>query len=261
MQTTFPAAAAPHAARVSALGWLSASTLAGVALVIIYVLLAFFGFAAMPALIAAICLAFAGLIATGWRWTPLLGLLPGLALPAMFGAPLLGDPGSPLFLAGLLLVACCALAVIGGVAAAVQNYRWPAGERALPRWVPLLVTLVAGAVLGAELLALVPRPAPSAGVSAEVLAELPALAGRNFEFDQAEIRAKVGETVALRLENNDPEAHFFDIDELNVHAPMPVGQTGVALFKPTHPGTYTFYCTPHYDKASGQGMRGTLIVE
>jgi plastocyanin len=101
----------------------------------------------------------------------------------------------------------------------------------------------------------------SAGVSPEVLATLPSLTGRNYMFSQREIRVKAGETVALRLENADPEAHVFEIDELSVHAPMLAGQTGVALFRPLRSGAYTFYCTPHFNKATGEGMKGTLIVE
>jgi plastocyanin len=42
---------------------------------------------------------------------------------------------------------------------------------------------------------------------------------------------------------------------------MPSGQSSLALFRPTAPGTYTFYCMPHFDKTTGEGMRGTLIVE
>ncbi len=42
---------------------------------------------------------------------------------------------------------------------------------------------------------------------------------------------------------------------------MPAGKQGVALFKPTTPGTYTFYCSPHSDKTTGEGMVGKLIVE
>jgi plastocyanin len=67
--------------------------------------------------------------------------------------------------------------------------------------------------------------------------------------------------LAFRLENADRAGHSFDIDELGGHAPMPAGQSGSALFRPATPGTYTFYCAPHHDKASGQGMKGTLIVE
>jgi hypothetical protein len=64
--------------------------------------------------------------------------------------------------------------------------------------------------------------------------------------------------VALRLDNRDSEAHSFDIDELNIHAPMPAGQSVLALFKPSKSGTYTFYCSI---PAHRTFMVGTLIVE
>jgi hypothetical protein len=70
----------------------------------------------------------------------------------------------------------------------------------------------------------------SAGVSTEALAQLPALVvGRNT-FEQAELRAKVGEAVALRLDNQDTNAHSFDIDEFAVHTLLPPGATSLALF-------------------------------
>ena len=75
------------------------------------------------------------------------------------------------------------------------------------------------------------------------------------------MRARVGETVALRLDNADTSVHYLDIDEFNVHAIMPAGKSNVAIFKPTQPGTYTFYCHPHADKAARTGMVGTLVVE
>ena len=75
------------------------------------------------------------------------------------------------------------------------------------------------------------------------------------------IEVNEGETVALRLENPDPVSHAFAIDEFGVKAVMPAGSESLALFEPTTPGTYTFYCPPHYDQASGNGMHGTLIVE
>jgi plastocyanin len=80
-------------------------------------------------------------------------------------------------------------------------------------------------------------------------------------FDRTEITAKVGEIVVLRLDNTDTKTHYLDIDELNVHAFIPAGKSNVALFKPTQPGTYTFYCHPHANKAARTGMVGTLIVE
>lgn len=260
MQTTLTQTA-PRTTRVSALARLSAASLAGIAAALIYVSAVFFGFAMIPAVIIGLCLLFAGLIFTGWRWAPALGLLPSLPILGMFVPMALGDSGSPLFPVGLVLAGCGLLAVIMGVAAVVQNYRRPADQRSLPRFAPIVITLVAGAALGAQLLALMPQQEVAAGISPAVLETLPVMESKDFEFAQTELRVRVGETVALRLENSDPEAHSFDIDELNVHAPMPVGETGVALFKPTEPGVYTFYCAPHYDKASGEGMQGTLIVE
>lgn len=90
---------------------------------------------------------------------------------------------------------------------------------------------------------------------------LPALQTKDYMFAQPEIRAKVGETVTLRLDNADDSTHYLDIDEFNVHAIMPAGKSNVTSFNPTQSGTYTFYCRPHANKATGEGMVGKLIVE
>ncbi len=66
---------------------------------------------------------------------------------------------------------------------------------------------------------------------------------------------------ALRLENRAAVGHSFDLDELDVHVPMPSESKRLALFSADEPGTYTFYCALHYNKVSGEGMHGTLIVE
>lgn len=261
MQLTLTEAGARRGTRVSSLARLNAAALAGVTLALCYLAAAFFGFDTISAAIIGLCLACAALNFTGWRWAALPGILPGAVIPALFGSFLLRDPGAPSFLPGLLLVGSGALVAISALAATVQNYRQAPSERGLPGWIFPALILIAGLISGAELSALAPRPALSAGVSPEVLAGLPSLSGRDFAFSQTEIRARVGETVALRLENSDPEAHSFDIDALNVHAPIRVGQTGLALFKPSTPGKYIFYCAPHYNKATGEGMHGTLIVE
>jgi uncharacterized cupredoxin-like copper-binding protein len=84
------------------------------------------------------------------------------------------------------------------------------------------------------------------------------VSGRNT-FDQTELQARVGETVALRLENNDTQTHSFDIDAFDVHVAMPTNMPALALFTPTAPGSYTFYCRiPGHTEA---GMKGMLIVE
>lgn len=251
-----------HTRRPSPLALIAAVATVGLApTVIAPMIILGFGFDPMFTAIAVVCLVFAGLIAAGFRWAPALALLPGLGLPPLLVPFLLTNRGSPLFLTGLLMLGFGAIAVVGGVAATVQNYLRPADARPLPLWALAFTALVLGAVGGAEALARAPQPEPAASVSAAMLATLPVITGANFEFSQTEIRVRAGETVALRLENTDPEYHQFDIDEFDIHAPMPVGKTGFALFRPTEPGVYTFYCAPHYDPVSGEGMKGTLIVE
>lgn len=156
----------------------------------------------------------------------------------------------------LILLAIATVGIVAGIGATVQNYR--SAERRTPRALPFALTALAALCLGALLVAAIPQGGANAGVSDAALAGLPALTTINSAFSQLEIHAKVGEMVALRLENGDGEAHSFDIDELNVHAAMPAGQRGLALFKSTQPGIYTFYCgiPAHRDF-----MIGKLIVE
>ena len=200
------------------------------------------------------------------RWAPLLGSLYWLLFIAA-NAPYLGhDLAHPEFFSGfsfsvvLLLPAMAGLAA--GIGATMQNYRaGEAGavEKSIPRWFSVGLTASAALGLGAILTAAIARSSASAGVSAETLASLPAVTTLNHQFGQSELRAQVGQTVALRLDNQDASGHSFDIDELDLHVSMPPGQAALALFKADTAGTYTFYCAvPGHREA---GMVGTLIVE
>jgi plastocyanin len=173
------------------------------------------------------------------------------------------------FILVALFFAIPAVGLVASIWAIVLNYRVPRGRRFVdppaPPWtypvltltvLTLTVLLLGGAVSNA-----IQARGAVPGVSREALAALPALTTKDYQFAPSEIRAKVGEMVALRLENDDGGAHNFDIDELNVHVPMPSGKPALALFTPTTPGTYTFYCHPHADKAARTGMIGTLVVE
>jgi plastocyanin len=214
-------------------------------------------------------LVFAGLVAIRRRWTPALGALLGavwLLDAFVFLTSLLVQPDSAAsFAFAALFFATSLVALVAGVAATVQNYRVPASrpfvDPAAPTLAPAallaLITLVLGGILTT---AIQPR-SDLPGVSPDALAALPALTTRDYQFDQVTITAKVGETVALRLDNVDSSAHSLDIDEFDVHVPMPAGKSSLALFTPTEPGTYTFYCSPHADKAAGTGMVGTVVVE
>lgn len=217
----------------------------------------------MPlAIILAVTLVVAGVGATRWRWAPLLAaiwcilaIVPGLP-PYTYNLTHPAETGT--FIATVLGLALYLVTIVAGVAATVAGERQAAIGGA-PRWLPGFLIGVFAFVLGASLVASIPASNATAGVSADTLAQLPALVTAQDRFEPAELRAKVGETVALRLENHDAERHYFDIDELNVHVAMPAGMTALTAFQPSAPGTYTFYCqVPGHREA---GMVGTLIVE
>lgn len=267
METTLVAPRQTVRRPISALQKLTIAALIGIALSLVFLQAVIIGMLIPPlAVFAALALVFAGLVAWGFRWTPLLGTLLGGALFAMDGEPIITSLSQaslslPTFTLGVLMLPSLVFAIVGGIAATVQNYRFAPAARHAPRGLSYLLTTIGGVMLGAILVAVSLQGSSAAGIDPQALSGLPSLGASNFEFQQKEIRAKVGETVTLKLTNGDKEAHFLDIDELNVHAPMPAGNTSLAVFKPTQAGTYTFYCHPHADKASGEGMVGTLIVE
>jgi plastocyanin len=205
---------------------LTAGATAALGVILFYIMAAIFKEVVPPAIgLGALALVVAAVVALlRRRWTPILGSVVALLL----GAVLLVPAGSE-------------------IAHSLGTPNDPMFGVLIVLFPCLAIAVLAGIA--------------AASVSPDVLAALPALGVKGFAFQQTELRVKAGEVVALRLDNADQAPHSFDVDELGVHAPIPVGQGGMALFRPTAPGTYTFYCAPHYDKASGQGMKGTLIVE
>jgi uncharacterized cupredoxin-like copper-binding protein len=214
------------------------------------------------AIIMALTLVVAGVCASRWRWAAhlavlwcVLSVVPGLE-PYTYDLTHPDETGT--FIATLLSLALLLVTVVAGAAAMIYGDRQVAEGR-VPRWLMGFLVGMATFVLGASLVAAIPPSDATAGVSAEALAQLPALVSGRNTFNQAELRGRVGETVALRLENSDTLVHYFDIDALDVHVPMPTGTPALALFTPTTPGAYTFYCRiPGHTEA---GMKGTLIVE
>jgi heme/copper-type cytochrome/quinol oxidase subunit 2 len=211
----------------------------------------------------------AGIVASRLRWAPALGALLGglLLLDAyVFLTDMLVQPTSAAdFAFAAIFFATAIVGLVAGAGATIQHYRAPRSRPFLdppaPRSAyPALLALVALLLGGILTTAIQPR-GTLPGVSPEALAQLPALTAKDELFEQPEIKAKVGEMVALRLDNADTSTHYLDIDEFNVHVLMPAGKSNLALFTPTQPGTYTFYCRPHADKVARTGMVGTLIVE
>jgi uncharacterized cupredoxin-like copper-binding protein len=218
----------------------------------------------LPALAVAVLL-----LATRWRWAPLLAVLYWILLVVVNVPYIRHDLAHPeYFNPFAFTVIVLVLAVVGlvaGVGATIQNYRGPRaaetdnGRRRLPAWFRPLLWSLAGLCLGALLVGALPRATSGATVSAGTLAALPTLTAAQIRFAPTELRVKAGEIVALRLENRDNTPHSFNIDAFNVHIEMPPGESSLALFKASTPGIYTFYCdVPGHREA---GMVGTLIVE
>ncbi|HEU5099812.1 MAG TPA: cupredoxin domain-containing protein [Roseiflexaceae bacterium] len=216
-----------------------------------------------------IALVVAGIAALRFRWAPAIAALVGVALLIegyIFASHELTEPDSAASFASIaIFFATSLVALVAGIAATVQNYSAPRSKpfvaQPAPRWVYPSLLALAALVLGGILSTAIQPRGVLPSFSPEALAALPALTAKDYLFEQPKITAKVGETVVLRLDNADTSTHHFDLDEFNVHALMPVGKSNVTLFKPTQPGTYTFYCQPHADKAARAGMVGTLVVE
>lgn len=80
-----------------------------------------------------------------------------------------------------------------------------------------------------------------------------------MKFVQTEVWVKAGQPVTLHVVNRDGYAHAFDIDEFDIHAPLPAETAFDATFTPAEPGRYRFYCgSPGHAAA---GMEGVLVVE
>jgi heme/copper-type cytochrome/quinol oxidase subunit 2 len=218
-------------------------------------------------IISVLSLVLAALIAGrpvgGWRWTPLGGSVWSVVVVLNnlnhIRYELAHPENTHQFAWQLIMLAFMATTIVAGIGATVHNYRRPVGERRLPRWVLWGFTALAGLLVGAVTVAAIPQTGHGVQVNAAVLAQFPAIP--LDVFTGGELRVKARELTALRLENPDTVGHSFDVDELNVHVAMPSDGESLALFTANAPGTYTFYCAPHYNKATRQGMHGTLIVE
>lgn len=247
---------------VSALAKVSAAMAAGTSLTMILPIFTLGGSPDVVSItIAAVGIVFATLVFIGLRWAPVLPTLYCLALLGMFAGHLLPDlkvPATPTFpyeLAMLLLPVC---GIPAGIAGTVQHYR--GGAMVKPAWLGGALIALVSLYVGAVAVSRVPVVDAGAGVSPDLLTELPLMKLENFQFSQEELRVKAGELVVLRLENHDPALHLFEVDELNLHVPVIPGKSSVAVFRAPKAGTYMIYCTPHYDKTQHQGMHATLVV-
>lgn len=215
-------------------------------------------------ILVVIWLVIAALTGTGWRWamvvaTIIATLLAGVGI--LFLSPALTRPSDKEFIVVLPMLVFVLLGAVSIWTATIKKFR--GGEGPAPGWLSYGLVALAFLVLGAVAVSAIPEEGSVAGINEAALADLPEITTIDFAFDRSTFYVTEGETVAIRLHNKDTSAHTFDIDELDVHAPMPSGESSLAFFRPTEPGQYTFYCAipGHANLEEHSGMVGTLIVE
>jgi len=99
-----------------------------------------------------------------------------------------------------------------------------------------------------------PLVAPRDGVLAVRVDELPPKA-INFEWKPGNLLLAAGQSVTLKIANNDTMQHNFTFKPAKVAKNLPVGATTTISFSAPKPGTYRFYCKYHL-----QMMEGAVTV-
>ena len=223
--------------------------------------------------ITTVCwLAIAVILATRFRWAPLVStLLGGYNLYLICTQPYviesLANPKGPNggfahFAGDVLVVACAILAFGGSIGAAVQNYRQ--GSRQAPRWLPSALSLVAGMVIGALLIGAIAQPPATAGTT--YTNGVPTVHMGAGNFLQSSVTIPKGSKLLLVddvaslhiLANgswqngvarsaNEPGAPQVNNVQVNGSS-IEIGPFNIA-------GTYHIYCEVH------QGMNLTIIVQ
>ena len=227
----------------------------------------------VPLLITtAALLLMAGLVAIGLRWTPLLGaLLSGIFLTIMSGQPEViyhmthpkeGDFAS--FVLDTLLFAFLVVTLGATLSAIVQNY-WQR-ERRAPRWLPAVLSGVAGMVIGAILIAAIAQPVATTSTGPTTTGGEPAIHLDPGNFLQSSVIVPKGSK--LLLVDDGPFLHILTNGSWQNGQPKPakepgapsvnnlqINGTSVEIGPFSTAGAYHIYCTVH------QGMNLTIIVQ
>jgi len=85
------------------------------------------------------------------------------------------------------------------------------------------------------------------------------ITAKQFSFEPAEVRVKVGERIRLVVKSPDT-THGLAIPAFNVNMTIEQGQSATAEFTADKAGTYPFFCSVFCGSGHG-GMKGSLIVE
>ncbi len=227
----------------------------------------------VPLLITtAALLLIAGLVAPGHRWTPLFGtLFSGIFLTVMSGQPdvlyHMTHPKEGNFSSFVLDTCLFAFLVVtfgATLSTTVQNY-WQR-ERHTPRWLPTVLSGVAGIVLGAILIAAIAQPAAATGTGSMTTGGEAVVHMGPGNFLQSTVTVPKGSKLLLvddgsflhilangSWQNGQPKSAQ-EPGAPSVHN-VQINGTSEEIGPFTTAGTYHLYCIVH------QGMNLTVIVQ
>jgi plastocyanin len=218
-------------------------------------------------------LASAGILATRFRWAPLVStLLGGYNLYLIFTQPYVieslihpkTDPqgGFGHFVGVVIIIAIAIIAFGGSIGAAVQNYRQ--GSRQTPRWLPVALSLVAGMVIGAIFIGAIAQETVATGTT--YTNGVPTVHMGAGSFLQSSVTIPKGSK--LLLVDDVAALHILVNGSWQNGVPKPANEPGaptvnnlqvngnsVEIGPFATAGTYHIFCTVH------QGMNLTVIVQ
>lgn len=209
---------------------------------------------------AVIGLLSAALVARFGTWAKIVGIVAGLmlALALFWTAFGLMQPASFFdFVPGLLVLPGAFLGIGACIAAIVAGRRGASAARAEGSERGVIRTVLGVVLLGALVsgaLNLFTRPTATPG-DAQATATL-----KDFSFDEEQYQVAGG--TEIFVENADPFAHTFTIDELDVDENF-VGGSSKRISIPSEPGTYVVYCRPHTSSPEDpeeEDMAATITV-
>jgi hypothetical protein len=218
-------------------------------------------------------LASAGILATRFRWAPLVStLLGGYNLYLIFTQPYViesmihpkTDPqgGFGHFVGVVIIIAIAIIAFGCSIGAAVQNYRQ--GSRQTPRWLLVALSLVAGMVIGAIFIGAIAQETVATGTT--YTNGVPTVHMGAGSFLQSSVIIPKGSK--LLLVDDVAALHILVNGSWQNGVPKPANEPGaptvnnlqvngnsVEIGPFATAGTYHIFCTVH------QGMNLTVIVQ
>ena len=224
-------------------------------------------------IIALLTLLVAGAVATGWRWTPLLGAFVvlvtstlSLTVPPVIYT--LTHPGNVVtFSTSVALLACALVALVAGVGATIQNYRDAAHERRAPGFLGKALSGLAGIVVGMLIVSLIVAANPPTSAASTTTNGEPKVHMTATNFAQNVVLVPKGSKLLIVddgsiehvLQNGmwDTNGTPHSAAEPGAPAIHNVDITGGSREIGPFPiaGVYHIYCTLH------QGMNLTIVVQ